>query len=61
MRTKQYRVALADAERTELSLLTSRGKAPARTVTRAHILLATGEDRFDADVAGPLRVSEGMG
>ena len=58
MRTTQYRVALTEAERTELLRMTSRGKARARTITRAHILLAAAEDRFVADVAGALHVSD---
>ena len=58
MRPKAFVVALSPAERAELLLLLSRGRAPARTITRAHILLAAAEDRFDGDVATALHVSE---
>ena len=57
MRTKQYRVELSEAERAELVLLISRGAAPARTIRRAHILLAAADDLFDADVAVALHTS----
>lgn len=57
MRTKQYRVELSEAERAELVLLISRGTAPARTIRRAHILLAAADDLFDADVAVALHTS----
>ena len=58
MRTKQFRVELSEAERAELVLLISRGKAPARTIRRAHILLAAADDLFDVDVAAALHISE---
>lgn len=58
MRTKQFRVELSEAERAELVLLISRGRAPARTICRAHILLSAAEDRLDADVAAALHTSE---
>ena len=58
MRTKQFRVELSEAERAELVLLISRGPAPARTIRRAHILLAAADDLFDADVAAALHTSE---
>ena len=57
MRTKQYRVELNEAERAELVLLISRGAAPARTIRRAHILLAAADDLFDEDVAVALHTS----
>lgn len=57
MRTKQFRVALSEAERAELVLLVSRGTAPARTTRRAHILLAAADDLFDEDVARALHTS----
>ena len=57
MRTKQFRVALSEAERAELVLLISRGAAPARTIRRAHILLAAADDLFDQDVAEALHAS----
>ncbi len=49
--TETVRVALTDAERAELLLLIRRGKAPARTVLRAHILLRASEDAHDDDTA----------
>ena len=58
MRTKQFRVELSEAERAELVLLTSRGTASARTIRRAHILLAAADDLFDAEVAAALHTSE---
>ena len=58
MRPKHFRVELSEAERAELVLLISRGTAPARTIRRAHILLAAADDLFDADVAAALHVSE---
>ena len=58
MRPKQFQVELSEAERAELVLLISRGKAPARTIRRAHILLAAADDLFDADVAAALHTSE---
>src|SRR5215216_6357920 len=58
MRTKQFRVELSAAERAELQLLISRGSAPARTIRRAHVLLAAADDLFDAEVATALHTSE---
>ncbi len=57
MRTKQFRVDLTDAERAELLRLTRRGKAPARALQRAHMLLRAAEDAFDADTAAALHTS----
>ena len=57
MRTKQYRVDLSDEERARLLLLTRQGRAPARTVLRAHILLRAAEDAFDDDTATALHTS----
>lgn len=57
MRTKQYRVELTDVERARLLLLTRQGRAPARTVLRAHILLRASEDAFDDDTAAALHTS----
>jgi hypothetical protein len=57
MRPKHFRVELSEAERTELRLLVSRGRAPARTILRAHVLLAAAEDRFDDAVAAALHTS----
>lgn len=57
MRTKQYRVALDDAQRAQLLLLTRQGRAAARTVLRAHVLLRASEDAFDDDTAAALHTS----
>jgi transposase len=57
MRTKQYRVVLDDAERAQLLLLTRQGRAAARTVLRAHVLLRANEDAFDDDTAEALHTS----
>jgi hypothetical protein len=45
---KKYIVELTNEERQHLEKLTSSGKAPARTVNRAHILL-----KSDSSAAGP--------
>lgn len=57
MRTKEYRVELTDEERAALTGLVRRGKAAARTLTRAHILLAAAEDTYDHVTAAALHVS----
>jgi hypothetical protein len=57
MRTKEHRVELTDEERAELFVLIRRGKAPARTLTRAHILLRASEDTYDWATAEALHVS----
>jgi hypothetical protein len=57
MRTKQYRVDLSEEERARPLLLTRQGRAPARTVLRAHILLRASEDAFDDDTAAALHTS----
>ena len=57
MRTKQYRVVLGEAERAQLLLLTRQGRAAARTVLRAHVLLRASEDAFDDDTAAALHTS----
>lgn len=57
MRTKEHRVELTDEEQAELFVLIRRGKAPARTLTRAHILLHASEDTYDRMTAEALHVS----
>lgn len=57
MRTKQYWVVLDEAERARLLLLTRQGRAAARTVLRAHILLRASEDAFDDATAEALHTS----
>jgi hypothetical protein len=57
MRPKTFRVELTDVERAELTLLVRRGTAPARTLTRAHILLRASEGAYDWATAEALHVS----
>lgn len=57
MRTKQYRVELSAEQRARLLLLTRHGRAPARTVLRAHLLLRASEDTWDTDTAAALHTS----
>jgi hypothetical protein len=57
MRTKAHRVDLTDEERAELFVLIRRGRAPARTLARAHILLRASEDTYDWATAEALHVS----
>jgi hypothetical protein len=54
MRTKQYRVELTEEQRAELLSLTHQGRAAARTVLRAHVLLRASEDAFDGETAAAL-------
>src|SRR5215216_2071749 len=57
MRTKAHRVELTGEERADLFVLIRRGTAPARTLTRAHILLRASEDTYDWATAAALHVS----
>jgi len=62
MRTKRYRVTLTTEERTDLLHLISTGKAAARTLLHARILLKAdtppGEPgRFDEDIAAAVETS----
>src|ERR1700694_4268653 len=50
-------VDLTDEERGELQALLRRGKAAARRLTRARILLLAAEDRTDEEVAAVLHSS----
>jgi transposase len=54
---KKYIVDLTGAERSELRELIKKGTAPARKLTRAHILLRADEDATDAAIAEALHVS----
>lgn len=58
MRPKQFRVELTEEERLRLLLLTRQGKAPARTLQRAHVLLRASEGAFDWQTAEVLHVSQ---
>ena len=62
MRTKRFRVTLTPAERDELLHLISSGKAAARTLAHARILLKADSPPdesgpFDADIAAAVEVS----
>ena len=50
-------VGLSAEQRAELQMLLRRGKAPARRITRARILLLAAEDRPDDEVAAVLHTS----
>lgn len=55
---EKYRVSLAPDERNELKLLVTAGKAAARKLAHAGILLlADGEDRLDEEIVSALGVS----
>ena len=49
--SKQYEVALTEAERSQLEAFTRKGIASARELRRARILLLAAEGRVDIDVA----------
>ena len=53
---KRYLVDLTCHERTELVGLLNKGVAPARTLTRARILLAADAHKTDAEIAAALHV-----
>ncbi len=62
MRTKRFRVSLTPVERTELQHLISSGKAAARTLAHARILLKADSPPdqsgpYDADIAAAVEVS----
>ncbi len=57
MRTKQYKVSLSAEERALCREIIMKGRAAARTVTRAHILLLAHEDVPDKDTAAALHIA----
>jgi len=57
MPAKRYIVRLTDDERTELLGLTTKGKASARVLTRARILLKADEGWKDKDIVAALNTS----
>ena len=57
MAHKTWRVDLSDEERRALDALLRKGKASARRLTRARILLLAAEDRSDEAVAAVLHTS----
>lgn len=60
MPAKKYKVTLTDDERQELSLLVSKGKAAARKITRARILLLADESEAGASWSDD-RIVEALG
>jgi len=58
MRPKQYRVKLTDGERKYLSDLTNKGKAGARQIKRAHILLMADAGKLDREIIATLGAGE---
>lgn len=56
---KKYTVQLTDEERQHLQAMTRKGAAPARQITRAHILLQADQGTPHAEIARALRISEG--
>ena len=57
-RKKLYSISLKEEDREELSQYLRRGKASARSLTRARILLLADEGRNDKEIAETLRVSK---
>ena len=57
MPEKQWVVGLAEDERRELLGLIRKGKASARRLTRAHILLLADEGRTDEEIAAALHTN----
>jgi transposase len=55
---KKYIVELDREEREQLRILLRRGKAPARRLTRARILMLADEGRIDLDIAATLQVGK---
>lgn len=55
--SKRYMVDLTSDERAHLVTLTRKGKASARQVTRAHILLHAADGRTDAEIAAAAHTS----
>lgn len=53
---KKYVVQLSEPERQDLLAMLRKGKSPARTLNRAHILLLTHEGKTDADIAASLHL-----
>jgi hypothetical protein len=54
---EKYRVNLADEERAVLESLVSKGKAAARKIAQARILLLAGQGQDDEDIANALALS----
>jgi hypothetical protein len=58
VRTKRYRVELSDDERSDLEAMLRRGRASARRLMRARVLLSAAENRFDRETAAAVRCGE---
>lgn len=56
MSAKKYIVSLTEEERRNLGALLKAGKAKARKIARAHILLLADEDKPDGEIAEALHV-----
>ena len=54
MRPQTFRVELSEPDRIRLLLLIRQGRAPARVVRRAHMLLRSSEGAFDHEIAAAL-------
>lgn len=54
---EKYRVSLADEERALLESLVSKGKAAARRIAHARILLLADKEQDDDDIAAALEIS----
>jgi hypothetical protein len=57
MRPQRNRVELSEEERIRLLLLVRRGRAPARVIRCAHVLLRSSEGAFDPQIASALHVN----
>src|SRR5690349_20859039 len=58
VRTKAYRVELTAEERDQLEGMLRKGKAAARRLARARILLSAADDRLDHETAAAVRCGE---
>ena len=59
VRPKRYRVELTDEERAELEGMLRKGRAAARRLARARILLSADENRLDQETAAAVRCTVG--
>jgi transposase len=58
VRTKRYKVELTDDERAELEAMLRRGRASARRLMRARVLLFAAENCLDQETASAVRCGE---
>ena len=59
MMAKKYVIELSKQEKERLVEMTRAGKAGARKIKRAHILLLAGEGKKDEDIMAALHTSQG--